>query len=183
MRALAALTLWVAAGVQGGDAGRACTDVGGFDGIAVEIPRSLFVRSGSLVFEVCDAHGCASATRRLGRVPEGPVGRAAAVTFDDLGRDFAPGLVAVTVQLPAPEVPMSAVGAASTSVAAAGASRHAHRHERSLGSRQERVSGNGTDRARASSEWPRGGCDEGLGRSDPVGRSWRSRVRYWTRMY
>lgn len=97
-RVLAALALVVALGAQG-CAGRACTDVGGRDGVAVEIPRTLFVASGSVAFDVCDAGGCASATRRLGPVPEGPVGRGADVTFDDLGRRFEPGTVTVTVEL------------------------------------------------------------------------------------
>ena len=98
MKGLAALCVSVAFGVQG-CAGGGCTDVGGFDGVGVELPRALFVATGSVAFEVCDADGCASATQRLGRVPEGPVGRGASVTFDDLGRRFEPGQVTVTVEL------------------------------------------------------------------------------------
>jgi hypothetical protein len=79
--------------------GRACTEIGGLDGVGVEIPRTLFVRSGEVAFEVCDDDGCAAAARRLGQVPEGPVGRGASVTFDDLGRSFEPGRVRVTVEL------------------------------------------------------------------------------------
>lgn len=99
MKALAALSLVVAVGVQGCAAGRACSDVGGFDGVGVAIPRALFVSSGSVAFDVCDADGCASATQRLGPVSDGPVGRGAGVTFDDLGRHYEPGQVTVTVKL------------------------------------------------------------------------------------
>lgn len=99
MKALAALFLVVTLGVQGCAAGRACTDVGGFNGVGVEIPRALFVASGSVAFDVCDTDGCASAIQRLGPVPEGPVGRGADVSFDDLGRHFEPGQVTVTVKL------------------------------------------------------------------------------------
>jgi hypothetical protein len=99
MKALAALFLVVAVGVQGCAAGRACTEVGGFNGVGVEIPRALFVASGSVAFDVCDTDGCASAIQRLGPVPEGPVGRGAGVSFDDLGRHFEPGQVKVTVRL------------------------------------------------------------------------------------
>lgn len=95
----ATLSVVVALGVQGCLAGRACTEVGGFDGVGVEIPRSLFVRSGDVAFEVCDADGCAAAAQRLGPVPEGPVGRGASVTFDELGQVFEPGRVTVTVEL------------------------------------------------------------------------------------
>lgn len=76
-----------------------CSDVGGNDGIAALIPRALFVASGSVDFKVCDADGCGSATEQLGPVPEGPVGRDVGVTFDDLGRDFEPGKVSVSVTL------------------------------------------------------------------------------------
>jgi hypothetical protein len=93
------LAVGVALGVQGCNAVRACTEIGGLDGVGVEIPRSLFVRSGAVTFGVCDADGCAAATQRLGRVPEGPVGRGASVTFDDLERTFEPGRVMVTVEL------------------------------------------------------------------------------------
>jgi len=100
MKAMAALFISVTLGVQGCTAGSGCTDVGGFDGVGVEIPRSLFVASGSVAFEVlCDADGCASAAQRLGPVPEGPVGRGASVTFDELGRRFEPGQVTLAVEL------------------------------------------------------------------------------------
>lgn len=77
----------------------ACTDAGGSDGVGVEIPRVLFVKTGSVRFVVCDENGCATATARLGPVPEGPVGRGSGVSFDALGRDFEPGDVDVTVTL------------------------------------------------------------------------------------
>jgi hypothetical protein len=99
MKFTAATLLVVALGVQGCSAGQACSEVGGFSGVGIEIPRALFVASGSVTFDVCDADDCASATQRLGPVPEGPVGRGASVTFDDLGRDFEPGQVTVTVKL------------------------------------------------------------------------------------
>ncbi len=76
-----------------------CSDVGGADRITATIPRALFLVSGSVAFEVCDADGCASATDPLGPVPEGPVGREVGVTFDDLGRNFEPGQVTVSVTL------------------------------------------------------------------------------------
>jgi hypothetical protein len=56
------------------------------------------VADDEVVAEAWD-NDCASATQRLGPVPEGPVGRGASVTFDDLGRDFEPGQVTVTVKL------------------------------------------------------------------------------------
>lgn len=97
------LPLLLAVWVAGCSGNQGCTDVGGWDGVGVEIPRSLFVRAGgSVTFEVCDADGCASASTRLGPVPEGPVGRSTGVTFDDLGRTFEPGQVTVTVELTRP---------------------------------------------------------------------------------
>lgn len=99
MKAMAALFISVTLGVQGCTAGGGCTDVGGFDGVGVEIPRSLFVASGSVSFEVRAADGCASAAQRLGPVPKGPVGRGASVTFDELGRRFEPGQVTLAVEL------------------------------------------------------------------------------------
>lgn len=98
MRGLAILLVSVTLGLQG-CASRGCSEVGGFDGITVEISHALFVATGSVTVEVCDADGCASATQRLGPVPEGRVGREASVTFDDLGRSFEPDQVAVTVEL------------------------------------------------------------------------------------
>jgi predicted metallo-beta-lactamase superfamily hydrolase len=98
MRASAAWSAVVALGLQGCTGG-ACSDVGGFDGVGVEISRALFVSTGNVAVEVCDADACATATQRLGPVPEGAVGRGANVTFDDLGRRFEPGSVVVTVRL------------------------------------------------------------------------------------
>lgn len=98
MRGLAALSALVMIAVQG-CAGGGCSDVGGFDGVRVELPRALFVSTGKLAVEVCDADGCSTATERLGPVPEGAVGRGVNVTFDDLGRPFEPGPVTVTVEL------------------------------------------------------------------------------------
>jgi hypothetical protein len=79
-----------------------CSDVGGANGLGVEIPASLYVESGEVVLRACDASGCEQATRRLGHLPAGvptPVGRGASVSFDALGRDFAPGAVKLTVTL------------------------------------------------------------------------------------
>lgn len=98
VRILAVLFMVLPLGIQG-CAGGGCTEVGGFDGVGALIPRVLFVPSGSVGFEVCDAGDCASATQRLGSVPEGPVGRGASVTFDELGQRFEPGKVNVTVKL------------------------------------------------------------------------------------
>ena len=98
MKGLAALLVLVALGVQG-CAGGGCSDVGGFDGVGVEIPRALFVPTGSVAVEVCDADDCASATQPLRAVPEGAIGRSTSITFDALGRRFEPGSVTVTVEL------------------------------------------------------------------------------------
>jgi len=99
MKALTGLCVVVAVVGQGCATAGGCSDVGGFSGVTADIPRALFVSSGSVAFDVCDADGCASASAPLGPVPEGPVGRAASVTFDDLGRDFEPGQVTVSVTL------------------------------------------------------------------------------------
>lgn len=95
------LSVLVAVVAQGCD-GRACTNIGGVNGVGVEIPRALFVTSGTVTVEVCDAAGCASARQRLRPVPGGPVGRGAIVSFDDLGRRFEPGEVTVSVELSDP---------------------------------------------------------------------------------
>lgn len=97
MKFLAVLLTVLPLGVQGCTGG--CSEVGGFDGVGAKIPRVLFVPSGTVAFTVCDAGDCASATQRLGRVPEGPVGRGASVTFDELGQRFEPGHVTVTIKL------------------------------------------------------------------------------------
>ncbi len=76
---------------------RACTDVGGFSGLSIELPRSLFVTSGRVDVDLCDADGCSGATALLRPVPEGRVGRGVNVTPTDFGRDFEPGPVVVTV--------------------------------------------------------------------------------------
>lgn len=76
-----------------------CSAVGGFDGVSVKIPRALFVPSGSVALEVCDGGDCASAKQRLAPVPEGPVGREANITFDELGRRFEAGQVTISVKL------------------------------------------------------------------------------------
>ena len=88
MKVAVALVLVVFAGGPACTAARGCTDVGGFEGVGAELPRALFVPTGEAAFEVCDADGCASASQRLGPVPEGPVGRGVSVTFDELGLIF-----------------------------------------------------------------------------------------------
>lgn len=99
-----ALPLLAAVWTSGCSGMQRCTDVGGWEGVGVGIPQSLFVRAGGTVaVEVCDAEGCSSANTRLGPVPEGPVGRSVGVTFDDLGRTFDPGQVTVTVELTRPD--------------------------------------------------------------------------------
>lgn len=99
MKFSAAMLLVGALAVQGCSAGQACSEVGGFNGVSIEIPRAMFVTSGEVTVDVCDADNCASATQRLGPVPEGPVGREVNVTFEDLGRDFEPGQVSLGVEL------------------------------------------------------------------------------------
>ncbi len=101
MKVRTALVLVVAWSAQGCSASPGCSDVGGYSGVAVQIPRALFLASGTVTLDVCDAADCASATQSLGPVPEGPVARAVNVSFDDLGRDFEPGPVTVTVTLAA----------------------------------------------------------------------------------
>ena len=75
-----------------------CTDVGSFNGVGVEIPKSLFVHSGEVAFEICDDDGRPSATKPLDHLKD-RVGRGSVATFDDLGRDFDAGDVTITVQL------------------------------------------------------------------------------------
>lgn len=96
---LAVLLLVVALGVQGCSVVRGCSDVGGVNGVRVEMPRALFVASGSVAVEGCDTDGCSSVTQSLGPVPEGPVGREVHASFDALGRHFEPGQVTVTVEM------------------------------------------------------------------------------------
>ena len=100
MRVMTLFLVVLALGVQGCAAVTSgCSDVGGFDGVSVKIPRVLDVPSGSVTFEICDAGGCASATQRLVPGPEGPVGREVNVTFDELGRRFEPEQVTISVKL------------------------------------------------------------------------------------
>jgi hypothetical protein len=77
----------------------ACMDVGGRTGIGVNIPSSLYVKTGDVRFEVCDGDDCGKATQHLSRLPDGPVGRGADVSFEALGRRFEAGQVQVTVKL------------------------------------------------------------------------------------
>jgi hypothetical protein len=73
--------------------------MGGENGVGVEIPKSLYVRTGSVTFEVCDGNGCESAAKSLGDLGAKPFGRGALASFDDFGRDFEPGVVQVKVEL------------------------------------------------------------------------------------
>jgi hypothetical protein len=94
------LTLSTLVGCSAFDSG--CTDIGGINGITLEIPEALFVTQGSVEFEVCDDDGCAHATTTLGRMPKDvstPVGRATEAAFDDLDRSFDEGTVQVLVEL------------------------------------------------------------------------------------
>jgi len=88
----------VAPSAAGCGGGMGCTDVRGTHGVGGEIPKSLFVHSGEVAFEVCDDDGCATATKPLGHLKD-RVGRGSIATFDDLGRDFDPGEVTIMVQL------------------------------------------------------------------------------------
>lgn len=78
---------------------RACTNVGGYDGIAIVVPEALFTPRGEAVVEVCDDDGCGRATRELSPVPEGAVGRELVVSATDLGLELEPGEVSVEVEL------------------------------------------------------------------------------------
>jgi hypothetical protein len=98
VRGLVGLSLGLAVGLQGCTS-QGCTHIGGEDGVFVEISRSLYVARGAVAVEVCDEEGCATATQRLGPVPQPPVGRAALLTFDDLGKRYEPGRVTVGVEL------------------------------------------------------------------------------------
>jgi hypothetical protein len=98
-RVLVVLGLLLALGTQACGASYDCTLVGGFNGVAVEIPRVLYVATGSARIEVCDDRGCASATQRLNRAPGGPSPRGVHASFHALGRTFEPGEVTVNVQL------------------------------------------------------------------------------------
>jgi hypothetical protein len=82
---------------------RACTLMGGLNGVAVEIPESLFVQAGSVRLEVCDDHGCATTTQVLGQISQAPVARGAAASFNSLQRQFSPGRVRVTATLSGPD--------------------------------------------------------------------------------
>ncbi len=99
MKARVALALVTALVLQGCGVAGGCSDVGGVSGISAELARSLFVPSGRVALDVCDADGCAAATASLGPVPNGRVGREVNVSVDDLGQDFEPGEVTVTVVL------------------------------------------------------------------------------------
>ena len=86
--------------------GQECTLIGGTNGVQVEIPSSLFVTSGEVIIEVCDADDCSSTNQRLGELPEDaptPSGRGAEASFRALGRKFAPGSVTVKVALHGPD--------------------------------------------------------------------------------
>ncbi|GAB3199583.1 hypothetical protein GCM10027062_16650 [Nocardioides hungaricus] len=100
MRILALPLVLTVSLIAPGCAPSGCSDVGGIDGIAIAIPASLFVRSGTVEIEVCDDDGCVTATQSLGRVPDDrPVGRAVNVVSDALSRTLAPGPVDVTAEL------------------------------------------------------------------------------------
>ena len=109
---LAVLGASLGSALASGCAGLSCSEVGGYNGVVVNIPEALFVPTGSVTFEVCDGDDCASASEDLGKFPDNtPVGRESAVTWDDLGRSFDPGTVTVTVDLRGPD---AAVVAART---------------------------------------------------------------------
>ncbi|WP_286928690.1 MULTISPECIES: hypothetical protein [Aeromicrobium] len=100
MRRWATISLILVLAVQGcGVARGGCTEIGGFDGLSAEIPRSLFIASGRVTFEVCRSAECATATVTLPRVPEGAVGRLVSVSFSELDKRFSAGTVKVAVAL------------------------------------------------------------------------------------
>jgi hypothetical protein len=109
VRVLLAALLAACLSAQACTASGGCTDVGGIEGIVILVPKLMFVSTGAVEVEVCDADGCASATQRLGRVPEGPVGRETIVGFDALGRSFDPGDVDVTARLTGPDGALAAL--------------------------------------------------------------------------
>lgn len=97
MRTFVALAAVLALVPSGCGRSLACGDVGGIDGVTVEIPSALSVARGLLTVEVCDDSGCASATdpvRRYGSAPE-----SATFSFAQLGRAFDDGSVDVEVRL------------------------------------------------------------------------------------
>lgn len=98
MRVLVVQVILVAAALQG-CTGRGCTDMGGYNGVDVQISRAVDVDSGRLTVELCGDEGCASATERLRPVPTEKSGRRLVVTFADLGRRFDRGDTVVTIAL------------------------------------------------------------------------------------
>lgn len=78
-----------------------CTMIGGPDGMHLIIPAALYVETGSVSFELCDGELCASAVKELGNLPgdAGPTVRGSTATFSDLGHEFGPGPVDVSVEL------------------------------------------------------------------------------------
>jgi hypothetical protein len=85
-------------------AGQGCTDVGGTNGIGVDIVQELWVAEGDVAFTVCDDEDCESATKHMALLTKGQGGgrpqiRGQTATFEDLGRTFDDGTVHVTVEL------------------------------------------------------------------------------------
>ncbi len=79
---------------------RGCGDVGGVDGVRVDVPKSLYIPTGRLTVTVCSDQDCASAFRRFEKPPgAAPASRALRISFADLARAFKPGQVTMTVEL------------------------------------------------------------------------------------
>ena len=95
------LTLVLALALTSGCGGpRACTAMGAFKGVVVDLPDGVALRQGSITLEVCDDSGCVDARRTLGRIrPGAPPARQLELAFDALGRDFAAGPVSVTAEV------------------------------------------------------------------------------------
>ena len=79
--------------------GRACTDIGSWNGVTIEFAPDLQLVEGSLAVTVCDDDGCASSEEDWARRPRIGGLPGWTVTFDDLGRSFEPGKVDVTAEL------------------------------------------------------------------------------------
>jgi hypothetical protein len=79
-----------------------CTDVGGVDGMGVDVPRSMYLAvEGTVEVRVCDEDGCATASEPVGGLGgrAAPVGTAVEASWEDLGRAYDAGPVRVSATL------------------------------------------------------------------------------------
>ena len=82
--------------------GRACTLIGGTDGVTIQVPAAVYAGAGDVTVEVCRRQRCGFTHQVLAATPRrapAPAVRVVTASFHDLGRRFAPGHVQVTVTL------------------------------------------------------------------------------------